>query len=126
MHEGPSGLFRGLGPNLVGVAPSRAIYFWSYSSTKQKLNRMLPAPNRDTPFVHVVSAASAGKKGNITTRGGGVKQNNIHRLMLPISLGFFSSHFFIFYPLYLDFYFLMNFFLTLYSFFPFSPFPLLS
>lgn len=60
VHEGPSGLFRGLGPNLVGVAPSRAIYFWSYSSTKQKLNRILPAPNRDTPFVHVVSAASAG------------------------------------------------------------------
>jgi hypothetical protein len=23
-----SGLFKGLGPNLMGVAPSRAIYFW--------------------------------------------------------------------------------------------------
>ena len=60
MHEGPRGLFRGLGPNLVGVAPSRAIYFWSYSTTKKTLNRRLPKPNRDTPFVHVVSAASAG------------------------------------------------------------------
>jgi hypothetical protein len=60
VHEGPRGLFRGLGPNLVGVAPSRAIYFWSYSTTKKGLNRRLPKSNRDTPFVHVVSAASAG------------------------------------------------------------------
>jgi len=60
MNEGPRGLFRGLGPNLVGVAPSRAIYFWSYSTSKQNLNNCLPKPNRDTPFVHVVSAASAG------------------------------------------------------------------
>jgi hypothetical protein len=60
VHEGPRGLFRGLGPNLVGVAPSRAIYFWSYSTTKKGLNCRLPKPNRDTPFVHVVSAASAG------------------------------------------------------------------
>lgn len=60
VHEGPRGLFRGLGTNLVGVAPSRAIYFWSYSTTKQNLNRRLPKDNRDTPFVHVLSAASAG------------------------------------------------------------------
>ena len=61
LNEGPRGLFRGLGPNLVGVAPSRAIYFWSYSTTKQAVNSRLPKPNRDTPFVHVISAASAGK-----------------------------------------------------------------
>lgn len=60
LNEGPRGLFRGLGPNLVGVAPSRAIYFWSYSTTKQAVNSRLPKPNRDTPFVHVISAASAG------------------------------------------------------------------
>lgn len=59
-HEGPTGLFRGLGPNLIGVAPSRAIYFWSYSTTKKKLNSRLPLANRDAPFVHVMSAASAG------------------------------------------------------------------
>ena len=45
----------------MGVAPSRAIYFWSYSTTKQAVNSRLPKPNRDTPFVHVISAASAGK-----------------------------------------------------------------
>jgi len=59
-HEGAKGLYRGLGPNLVGVAPSRAIYFWSYSTTKKNLNNRLPQVNRDTPFVHVMSAASAG------------------------------------------------------------------
>lgn len=59
-NEGARGLYRGLGPNLVGVAPSRAIYFWSYSTTKKHVNNSLPRVNRDTPFVHVLSAASAG------------------------------------------------------------------
>eukprot|EP00091_Calanus_sinicus_P018856 TRINITY_DN4457_c0_g1_i3.p1 TRINITY_DN4457_c0_g1~~TRINITY_DN4457_c0_g1_i3.p1 ORF type:complete len:256 (+),score=52.27 TRINITY_DN4457_c0_g1_i3:316-1083(+) len=53
-REGVKGLYRGLGPNLVGVAPSRAIYFWSYSTTKKNLNNSLPKVNRDTPFVHVL------------------------------------------------------------------------
>jgi len=59
-NEGARGLYRGLGPNLVGVAPSRAIYFWSYSTTKKNINNSLPRVNQDTPFVHVLSAASAG------------------------------------------------------------------
>jgi len=59
-HEGLRGLFRGLGPNLVGVAPSRAIYFWTYSTTKQNLNSKLPPFHRESPFVHMVSAAAAG------------------------------------------------------------------
>lgn len=59
-HEGTRGLFRGLGPNLVGVLPHRSIYFWSYQTTKQTLNRNLPMENRDTPFVHVQSAFCAG------------------------------------------------------------------
>ena len=57
-----SGLFKGLGPNLMGVFPSRAIYFWAYSTAKMKVNASLPKANRDTPFVHVTSAASAGNK----------------------------------------------------------------
>lgn len=59
-NEGLRGMYRGLGPNLVGVAPSRAIYFWSYSTTKKNINNKLPRVNQDTPFVHVLSAASAG------------------------------------------------------------------
>ena len=57
-----SGLFKGLGPNLMGVFPSRAIYFWAYSTAKLKVNASLPKCNRDTPFVHVTSAATAGNK----------------------------------------------------------------
>lgn len=55
--EGARALFKGLGPNLVGVAPSRAIYFCTYSQTKNFCNdRLTP----DTPLVHICSAACAG------------------------------------------------------------------
>uniref|UniRef100_UPI00398F2AEA solute carrier family 25 member 36-A isoform X2 n=1 Tax=Pristiophorus japonicus TaxID=55135 RepID=UPI00398F2AEA len=54
--EGPRSLFRGLGPNLVGVAPSRAIYFAAYSSSKEKLNTVLEP---DSSQVHMVSAGVA-------------------------------------------------------------------
>ncbi|XP_022257644.1 mitochondrial carrier protein Rim2-like isoform X2 [Limulus polyphemus] len=56
-NEGASALFKGLGPNLVGVAPSRAVYFCTYSQTKSFCNAHLTP---DTPWVHVLSAASAG------------------------------------------------------------------
>lgn len=56
-HEGPLALFKGLGPNLIGVAPSRAIYFATYSQSKQFWNNMLPP---DSPIVHVCSASCAG------------------------------------------------------------------
>ena len=39
---------------------SRAIYFWAYSTAKRNVNNQLPKSNRDTPFVHVTSAAMAG------------------------------------------------------------------
>ena len=44
----------------MGVFPSRAIYFWAYSTAKRNVNASLPKSNRDTPFVHVTSAAMAG------------------------------------------------------------------
>ncbi|KAJ8389580.1 hypothetical protein AAFF_G00118170 [Aldrovandia affinis] len=55
--EGPRSLFRGLGPNLVGVAPSRAIYFAAYSTAKEKLNSVFEP---DSTQVHMVSAGLAG------------------------------------------------------------------
>uniref|UniRef100_A0A6I8N3G8 Solute carrier family 25 member 36 n=1 Tax=Ornithorhynchus anatinus TaxID=9258 RepID=A0A6I8N3G8_ORNAN len=55
--EGPRSLFRGLGPNLVGVAPSRAIYFAAYSNCKEKLNNLFEP---DSTQVHMTSAAMAG------------------------------------------------------------------
>ena len=57
--EGMRALFKGLGPTLVGVAPSRALYFSVYAKAKHTLNRsgvMLP----DSKGVHVGAACSAG------------------------------------------------------------------
>lgn len=56
-REGARSLFRGLGPNLVGVAPSRAIYFAAYSSAKEQLNDVFEP---DSTQVHMVSAGLAG------------------------------------------------------------------
>uniref|UniRef100_A0A9J8ADM6 Solute carrier family 25 member 36a n=1 Tax=Cyprinus carpio carpio TaxID=630221 RepID=A0A9J8ADM6_CYPCA len=56
--EGPRSLFRGLGPNLVGVAPSRAIYFAAYSTAKEKLNNVF---DPDSTQVHMLSAGLAGR-----------------------------------------------------------------
>lgn len=56
-NEGTRALFKGLGPNLVGVAPSRAIYFCAYSKSKVAFNAIF-AP--DTALVHVFSAFCAG------------------------------------------------------------------
>ncbi|GLH03312.1 Solute carrier family 25 member 36 [Gryllus bimaculatus] len=50
-HEGPRALFKGLGPNLVGVAPSRAIYFCAYSQSKAFLNTV-GALSPDSAIVH--------------------------------------------------------------------------
>lgn len=56
-NEGPKALFKGLGPNIVGVAPSRAIYFCTYSQAKAILNQNIPP---DTPIVHLSAASAAG------------------------------------------------------------------
>lgn len=57
--EGSRALFKGLGPNIVGVAPSRAFYFCAYSKTKNALNAVgiIPA---NSPLVHIMSASCAG------------------------------------------------------------------
>ncbi|XP_064861224.1 solute carrier family 25 member 33 [Oncorhynchus nerka] len=54
--EGPRSLFRGLGPNLVGVAPSRAIYFAAYKKSKETFNGVF-VPN--SGVVHMSSAGFA-------------------------------------------------------------------
>ena len=59
--EGVGALFKGLGPTLVGVAPSRAVYFSMYAKMKQVLNRsgfVIP----DSKCVHIGSACSAGEE----------------------------------------------------------------
>lgn len=57
-HEGFFSLYKGLGPTLLGVTPSRAIYFALYSTTKEILNKSgkLVA---DSSIVYMTSAAIA-------------------------------------------------------------------
>ncbi|KAG0209090.1 hypothetical protein BGX33_005832 [Mortierella sp. NVP41] len=56
--EGPRALYKGLGPNLVGVIPARAINFATYGNGKKfytDLNN-----GKETTLVHLSSAATAG------------------------------------------------------------------
>ena len=57
--EGVQALFKGLGPNLVGVAPSRAIYFGIYATAKTSLNKS-GLVQSESKFVHMGAACSAG------------------------------------------------------------------
>jgi solute carrier family 25 protein 33/36 len=61
--DGPKGFYRGLRPLLVGIIPTRAIYFWAYSSTKAALNSTLG----NSPLNHLASAFSAGITSNTIT-----------------------------------------------------------
>ncbi|XP_069506717.1 solute carrier family 25 member 36-A-like [Ambystoma mexicanum] len=55
--EGHRSLFRGLGPTVIGVAPTRAIYFGAYSCAKEICNSHLEP---ETKAVHMLSASFAG------------------------------------------------------------------
>lgn len=57
--EGTRALFKGLGPNLVGVVPARAINFYVYGTGKRVYSQWtgLDATN---PVVHLTSAVTAG------------------------------------------------------------------
>eukprot|EP00794_Sanderia_malayensis_P007478 gene7478-8307_t len=56
--EGLRSLYKGLGPNLIGVAPARAIYFAVYAKTKKALAKGYL--NQDSKLIHVCAGASAG------------------------------------------------------------------
>ncbi|KAA8494193.1 Solute carrier family 25 member 36 [Porphyridium purpureum] len=61
--EGIRGFFRGWIPTVIGILPTRSIYFWAYSSTKHALSARLG----DTAALHVLSAALAGVFSNTFT-----------------------------------------------------------
>lgn len=61
--DGPGGFFRGLQPLLVGIIPTRAIYFWAYGTSKSTLNATLG----NTPMNHLLSAFAAGISSNTIT-----------------------------------------------------------
>jgi len=57
--EGWRALFKGLGPNLIGVVPARAINFFAYGNGKRIISTKFNN-GEETAWVHLVSAASAG------------------------------------------------------------------
>ncbi|OGM46367.1 mitochondrial carrier protein (Rim2) [Aspergillus bombycis] len=62
VHEGWRALFKGLGPNLIGVVPARAINFYVYGNGKRILSDHFNYTNsQETPVgIHLTAAAVAG------------------------------------------------------------------
>ncbi|CAO0799272.1 unnamed protein product [Mucor circinelloides] len=56
--EGFQGYFKGLGPNLIGVIPARAINFYAYGNGKKYFTGL--NQGKETALVHLASAATAG------------------------------------------------------------------
>jgi hypothetical protein len=59
--DGTKAFFRGLLPMLVGIIPTRAIYFWAYSGTKELIQKTQIG---NSPVNHLLSAFSAGVASN--------------------------------------------------------------
>lgn len=57
--EGPRALFKGLGPNLVGVVPARSINFYTYGNGKRLIAEYLNG-GREAAWVHLGAAVLAG------------------------------------------------------------------
>ncbi|GIJ87330.1 hypothetical protein Asppvi_006236 [Aspergillus pseudoviridinutans] len=62
VHEGWRALFKGLGPNLIGVVPARAINFYVYGNGKRILSDYFHYhDSKETPVgIHLTAAAVAG------------------------------------------------------------------
>lgn len=57
--EGWRALFKGLGPNLVGVVPARAINFYAYGNGKRLISNQFNH-GHEAAWVHLCAAATAG------------------------------------------------------------------
>ena len=57
--EGWPALFKGLGPNLTGVVPARAINFYTYGNGKRVISQHFNH-GQETAWVHLCAAATAG------------------------------------------------------------------
>lgn len=57
--EGWRALFKGLGPNLIGVVPARAINFYTYGNGKRLISTYFN-DGKESAWVHLCSAAFAG------------------------------------------------------------------
>jgi solute carrier family 25 (mitochondrial folate transporter), member 32 len=65
-EEGFRGLYRGLGPTLLGYLPTFSIYFPAYHNYKYYLAKCSHRSGND-PLVHLVSAIGAGATSSFTT-----------------------------------------------------------
>jgi solute carrier family 25 protein 33/36 len=57
--EGPRALFKGLGPNLVGVVPARSINFYTYGNGKRLIAQHLNS-GKEEAWVHLSAGVVAG------------------------------------------------------------------
>ncbi|XP_047126438.1 solute carrier family 25 member 36-A isoform X1 [Hydra vulgaris] len=57
--EGYRSLYKGLGPNLIGVAPARAVYFAVYVKSSKYIQQK-GIVHQDNPLTHMLAGASAG------------------------------------------------------------------
>ncbi|KAI9894898.1 MAG: hypothetical protein M1814_000118 [Vezdaea aestivalis] len=57
--EGWRAMFKGLGPNLTGVVPARAINFYAYGNGKRLLSTYVN-DGKENAWIHLCAAASAG------------------------------------------------------------------
>ncbi|ODV87984.1 hypothetical protein CANARDRAFT_193766 [[Candida] arabinofermentans NRRL YB-2248] len=58
--EGPRALFKGLGPNLVGVIPARSINFFTYGYSKDVIKQSSIFKGNESSLVHLLAGISAG------------------------------------------------------------------
>lgn len=66
-EEGLRGLYRGLGPTLLGYLPTFAIYFPAYHNYKYYLAKWTDRNGANDPFIHLISAICAGATSSFTT-----------------------------------------------------------
>ncbi|GAA5945694.1 hypothetical protein JCM3775_000015 [Rhodotorula graminis] len=64
LNDGFRGLYRGLGPTVIGYLPTWAIYFTVYDQVKGRLSEIR---GPDDPIAHIISAMTAGASGTIAT-----------------------------------------------------------
>ncbi|KAH3667737.1 hypothetical protein WICMUC_005269 [Wickerhamomyces mucosus] len=59
-NEGFTALFKGLGPNLVGVIPARSINFFTYGMGKEFISKNFNHGNDEDSWIHLLAAINAG------------------------------------------------------------------
>lgn len=59
VNEGTRALFKGLGPNLVGVIPARSINFFTYGATKEMVSSNFNN-GQEATWIHLVAGINAG------------------------------------------------------------------